>query len=136
VRPVDFAVPAEVAYDYLVDPRNRPEWQSSLRRVELLDEVVAVGQRWVDVTWAGVRPAMRTTALDRPQHWSEIGRWRGITATLSLDFAPAASRCQVTARFAVIAGPLGPALTRMAGPAVRADLRRAARILSERAAGH
>ena len=26
-----------VAFDYLVDPRNRPEWQSSLRRVEEVD---------------------------------------------------------------------------------------------------
>ena len=38
---VAFAVPAEVAFDYLIDPRHRPEWQSSLRRVELVDDRVA-----------------------------------------------------------------------------------------------
>jgi hypothetical protein len=137
VRPVDFPVAAEVAFDYLVDPRNRPQWQSSLRRVELVDDVVAVGQRWVDVTAAGVRPAMRTTALDRPRSWTETGRWRTVDATLTLDFRPTAGGCAVTARFGVTATgllrPIGPTVSRAAGPAVRADLRRAARILAERA---
>ena len=36
-----FDVPAEVAFDYLVDPRHRPEWQSSLRRVEDVDRRAA-----------------------------------------------------------------------------------------------
>ena len=27
-RSIRFDVSAEVAFDYLVDPRNRPEWQS------------------------------------------------------------------------------------------------------------
>ena len=31
---VPFPVPAEVAFDYLVDPANRPQWQSSLAAVE------------------------------------------------------------------------------------------------------
>ena len=34
---VDFAVSREVAFDYLGDPRNRPEWQSSLLSVTLPD---------------------------------------------------------------------------------------------------
>ena len=34
---VRFGVPVEVAFDYLVDPHHRPEWQSSLRRVEDVD---------------------------------------------------------------------------------------------------
>jgi hypothetical protein len=134
---VDFDVPAEVAFDYLVEPRNRPEWQSSLRRVEVTDGVPAVGQRWVDVTAAGVRPRMETTVLDRPTRWTERGVWRGITATLTLLFAPAPTGCRVTAEFVVtgsgLAGPLGPVLTRAARAAVPGDLRRAARILSERA---
>ena len=31
-------VPAAVAFRYLCDPRNRPEWQSSLRSVEVPPE--------------------------------------------------------------------------------------------------
>ena len=138
--PVAFAVPAEVAFDYLVDPHNRPEWQSSLRKVELADGAPRVGQEWVDVTAAGVRPRMVTTVLDRPRTWSEKGVWRSIEATLTLHFTPTDAGCSVAAEFLVsgrgIARPLGPVLTRAAVLAVPGDLRRAARVLSKRAAGH
>ena len=49
------------AFDYLVDPRHRPEWQSSLRRVSAIDGDVRVGQTWVDETKPGLKPLMRTT---------------------------------------------------------------------------
>jgi uncharacterized protein YndB with AHSA1/START domain len=136
MRPVAFDVPVEVAFDYLVDPRNRPQWQSSLRRVEAVDGDPRVGQRWTDVTAVGVRPAMQTVALDRPRSWTEAGTWRGVEATLTLQLTATGHGCTVLADFAVsapgIARPLGPLLTRAARPAVRNDLERAARILSER----
>jgi hypothetical protein len=140
MRAVAFDVPVEVAFDYLVDPRNRPEWQSSLRRVELADPVPRVGQRWVDVTSAGVRPAMETTVLDRPVLWTERGTWRGIEAVLTLHFEERGAGCAVRAD-AVVSGKgparlLGPVLTRAAALAVPGDLERAARTLAERAAGH
>ncbi len=142
MEPMAFDVPVEVAFDYLADPRNRPEWQSSLRRVELLDDQVAVGQRWVDVTVPGLRPRMETTALDRPSAWSERGQWRGrATAELTLVFVPSDGGCQVHADFSLELSRLPerlaqPLLRRLAPYAVRSDLRRAARILSGRAAGH
>ena len=67
MTPVRFDVPAEVAFDYLVEPANRPRWQSSLSRVEQVTGPVAVGQTWVDVTTPGLRPRMETTELDRPR---------------------------------------------------------------------
>ena len=140
MQAVTFGVPADVAFDYLVDPRNRPAWQSSLRRVEDVDGTPRVGQTWTDVTGAGVRPSMETTVLDRPRTWTERGRWRGIEATLTLHFEEAAAGSRVVARFVVtgrgIARPLGPALTRAAQLAVPRDLRRAARILSAGGAEH
>jgi Polyketide cyclase / dehydrase and lipid transport len=136
MRPVAFGVPAEVAFDFLVDPRNRPVWQSSLRRVEEVAGDPHVGQTWVDVTSPGLRPAMRTTVLDRPSCWAEQGTWRGVAATLTLRFAPAATGCEVTAEVTVTGrGPirvLGPVLEWAARRAVPTDLERAARILSER----
>jgi hypothetical protein len=137
---VDVDVPVEVAFDYLVDPRNRPEWQSSLRRVEQVDGAPRAGQTWVDVTAVGVRPRMQTTVLERPRRWTETGRWRGFTATLTLDFEPTPAGCRIRAAFAVTgvgpARPLAPVLARAARLAVPHDLRRAARILSARATGH
>ncbi|MEZ5097856.1 MAG: SRPBCC family protein [Nocardioides sp.] len=44
---------AERAYAYLADPRNRPAWQSSLRRIESLSGEGEAGSTWVDVTAAG-----------------------------------------------------------------------------------
>lgn len=135
---VDFEVPAPVAFDFLVDPANRPLWQSSLRRVEQVTPVEpAVGQTWIDVTSPGLRPRMVTTVLERPSTWTEQGTWRGITAELTLRFTPTERGCTVTAE-AVVRGrgllrPVGPLITAAAGLAVPGDLERAAeQILSRR----
>ena len=133
---VPFPVPAEVAFDYLADPANRPAWQSSLTRVEKVTGEPRIGQRWVDVTRPGLRPAMETTELDRPHRWAEIGRWRGLRAALALTFVADDAGCEVVFEFTVegdgLLRPVGAALTAVAVPAVRADLRRAADILSRR----
>lgn len=118
---VAFPVPREVAFDYLADPARRPEWQSSLARVEDVDGEPRVGQTWTDVTKPGLRPRMETTELDRPRRWAERGTWRGITATLVLEFAETPTGCDVSATFEIARLLRAPALW-----AVRGDLRRAA----------
>ena len=128
---VEFSCDRETAFDYLVDPRNRPEWQSSLRRVSEVDGEPRVGQTWVDETKPGLKPRMRTTELDRPARWSESGTWRFVRADLTLDFAEAPGGCTVDYQFRIHAlGPLGLAATAVSAPAVGADLRRAARLLA------
>jgi hypothetical protein len=135
-RAVSFDVPAEVAFDFLVDPYQRPLWQSSLRRVEdVTPERPAVGQRWTDVTTPGPRPAMETTRLERPRVWTERGTWHGVSAELTLHVQEASPGCRVSAE-ATVRGPVvGRLLTALAPYAVRSDLARAARVLSERAPG-
>jgi hypothetical protein len=137
VPDVRFGVPPDVAFDYLVDPHHRPEWQSSLRRVEDVDPgAPRVGQRWVDVTLPGLRPRMRTTVLDRPRTWTEVGTWRGIDAVLTLELVPDGDGCRVTPTFRVTgrgaARPLAWVVDRVAVLGVLPDLRRAARLLAER----
>lgn len=136
-KPVRFDVPAEVAFDYLADPVNRPEWQSSLRRVEAVTGPVAVGQRWIDVTVPGLKPAMETTELERPRRWTERGTWRFISATLTLTFTPVGGgSCDVGVSFTLsgkgLAAPIGALLTLVSPPAVRADLVRASKLLADR----
>jgi uncharacterized protein YndB with AHSA1/START domain len=127
---VAFPVSREVAFDYLVDPRHRAEWQSSLVRVEDVDGEPRVGQTWVDVTRPGVRPRMETTELDRPHRWTERGTWRGLAATLTLEFRTTENGCDVTASVSLSGrGPVAPvarALGALAPYAVRSDLRDAA----------
>ena len=129
---VRFEVPAEVAFDYLVDPHTRPEWQSSLRRVDDVDGEPRVGQTWTDVTKPGLEPAMLTTALERPRLWSESGTWRFVRADLTLRFEPVgADACDVHFTFRIHAlGPVGLVATLGSVPAVAADLRRASRIVA------
>jgi uncharacterized protein YndB with AHSA1/START domain len=128
---VPFEVPREIAFDYLVDPRNRPEWQSSLARVEQVTGEPRAGQTWLDVTKVRVHPQMQTTAYERPLVWSESGVWHGVSADLTLRLDATVRGCLVRFRFRIRElGPVGVLASVLAVPTVRADLRRAARILS------
>lgn len=89
---------AEAAFRYLCDPRNRPEWQSSLRSVEVpADEEPHLGQAWRETTSVGVRPHMETTELVPFRVWTERGTWRGVSATLTLHFTDVTGGCRVQA---------------------------------------
>ncbi len=137
VAPVRFQVSCADAYDYLVAPANRAEWQSSLRTVvDVVGPDDVVGQSWTDVTTAGVRPRMELTDADRPHRWSERGTWRGFHATLTLTFTPVGSFCDVGVAMHVggtgLARPVASLLDRVAPAAVRSDLKRAAKILAAR----
>ena len=127
-------MPPAVAFDYLADPVHRPDWQSSLARVEDVDGEPRVGQTWVDVTKPGLRPAMETTELDRPRRWTETGTWHGISATLTLVFTESATGCDVEPTMVLRGrGALAPVarVLGLAAPyAVRSDLRHAASMLS------
>ena len=128
-----------MAFDYLGDPRNRPEWQSSLLSVTLADRdgEPHLGMTWRETTMVGVRPRLEITRFERPSVWAEVGRWQGVEATLVLAFEERTTGCRVVAEgeisgrhvYAAAAALAG----RLAGLAVGADLRKAARILDRRA---
>jgi hypothetical protein len=145
---IHVGAPLPEVYEYLADPQNRPEWQSSLRSVVMLtDGPLRVGTAWVDRTAAGVNPRMEIIDLvppgsgsDRPVTWSEAGQWRGIEAMLTLTFEPAQEDPHATCVWGVadiVSGPVWllpvRAVLRLLAPAaVRSDLRRAARIIESR----
>ncbi len=137
---MELPVAAAEAFRYLCDPRNRPEWQSSLRSVTVPpDEEPHLGQAWRETTAVGVRPHMETTELVPFRVWTERGRWRGITATLSLHFVDVVGGCRVradgeltgTGVWALPAGVAGL----LASSAIAADLRKAGRVLAARTTG-
>ena len=128
-------VPVDVAYRYLADPRNRPAWQRGLRAVEMVDDgPPRVGMRWVDVTSIGARPELRITRLDPGEVWAEHGRWRGLEAWLALRFAPSSDGTLLHVDFRVVGlpsrAPAAATLEMLAPPALKADLRRAGRLLA------
>jgi hypothetical protein len=134
---VQYDVPVGVAFAYLADPRNRPEWQSSLRAVEVLDEgEPRVGMRWRDLTSTLIAPEMVITEMEPDLVWAETGRWQAIEADLTLRFAPSDEGCRVDVAFGVrgrgVLRPVGWAATGAGLVAVCSDLRRAGRILASR----
>jgi len=134
---VEYDVPVGVVFAYLADPRNRPEWQSSLRAVELLDEgEPRVGTRWRDLTSVRIAPEMVITEMETDVLWAETGRWKAFEADLTLGFARGDRGCTVSVAFGVrgrgLLRPVGWAATGTGMFAVRSDLRRAARILASR----
>lgn len=129
---LDLPQPPERVRAYLRDPATRPQWQSSLRRVADVRGEGEVGTTWRDVTWPGLQPAMRVTE-DTPARWTEEGTWRGVVATLTLDFTASGSgtRLGVAAAvepprpFGFLRGPVEALAVR----AIASDLRRAARFI-------
>ena len=131
------AAPPRAVFDYLSDPRRRPEWQSSLRSVELLDDgPPRLHTRWIDRTMVGARPRMQIVEMREPGPgtepgvWREVGRWHGLRAELALSFTRSGEGTVVAATVAVHGwGPVRLALQALAGPAIRSDLHRARRLL-------
>lgn len=130
---VDLTPPPEAVRAFLRDPVNRPRWQSSLRRVEDVVGAGQVGTTWTDVTWPGMRPAMRVVE-DSPGRWVESGEWHGWRADLAMDLRPRAAGTRVD----VVADVVPPVrlawlvrpLERLAAPAIAADLRSVERVLA------
>lgn len=132
---VDVPHAPEKVFRYLADPRNRPEWQSSLLSVTLFDRgEPRVGTTWRDNTMTGLRPTMEITELVPFKLWAEVGHWRGVTASLTLRFTAITAGCRVDA-VGTLSGT-GPwsvpvrAAGKVAGPAIRHDLGRVGEILT------
>ena len=133
--------PRDAVYAYFADPVNRPEWQASLRGVEVLDPGEPhVGQRWVDHVYGAPPFHLRITRLEPGRLWAEEGTSGPFTAHGTLLFEDEARDGVAGTRVTCIArvtatGPARPLALGAAGVAallVRNDLRRAARILGRR----
>ena len=135
-----FRQPPDVVFGYLADPRNRPQWQSSLRAVEMHDHgEPRVGMRWRDLTGPGFRPEMEITQLVPYRVWAETGSWRGVTAHLTLRFTGVGTGTRVTAEVEIESEGLWRAVSavvrRLAPAALGHDLERASQVLNARTGG-
>lgn len=135
------AAPRSAVYDYFADPANRPEWQASLRRVEVLDEgPPRVGTRWVDHVVGAPAFHLCITHMDPGELWAEVGTSGPFTAYGTLLFEDAEHegrsgtvvRCIARVRGRGPSRVLAPFAMGVAAALVRNDLKRAARILSAR----
>ena len=135
---VDMPHAPKVAFTYLVDPRNRPEWQASLLSVRLdeRDAEPAVGLTWRDTLVIGVKPRMEITELVPYRVFTEAGHWGGITMQLTLRFVATGKGCRIHAEGRLDgSGPWSAAVRTggfVASRSIRSDLERASRVLSDR----
>ncbi len=137
---VDLPHPPEVVFRYLADPRNRPEWQSSLMSVRLDhgDAEPRVGLSWSETTVIGMRAHLEITELVPFRVLGETARMGGIDGTLVLHFKARPGGCRIVSEGEMSgAGPLrfaAMAAARLAGRVAASDLKRAGRVLSTRGA--
>ncbi len=135
------AAPRDRVYAYFADPVNRPEWQASLRSVELLDPGPPhPGQRWIDHVKVGPAFELQIIAMEDASVWAEVGSTGPFTAFGTLLFEDATREGVTGTRVTCVARvrargpllPLGWPATGVATLLVRNDLKRAARILAAR----
>ncbi len=135
------AAPRPHVYDYLADPRHRPEYQASLDRVELLDDgPPRVGMRWVDHLRGGMSFRLQITEMVPGSRWAENGTIGPLTAGVTLTFEDAERdgadgtlvRIAVRVHGRGAARPLGWLATGLLSAAVRLDLRGIARAAEPR----
>ena len=128
--------PADL-FRYLADPRNRPEWQSSLPAVTDVDPGEPhVGMHWRDVTKVGIKPQMQLTELIPFRSLSELGTWGGVDGLLTMRFVKIGGGTRLTAEGRVIGrGPFAVAAAvagRWAPATIKADLERVGELLEGR----
>jgi hypothetical protein len=121
-------------YPYLAEPRNRPAWQSTLRRVDMLTQgPPGLGTRWRETAIGFGTSEMEIVAFEPNRTWGERARTPFGTATVTLHFEEEdgvrpATRVRVDAELEVprVLGPVARAVMRRL---FRGDLARAERIL-------
>ncbi len=135
---VDVPHRPEAVFRYLADPRNRPEWQSSLMSVRLEggDAEPRVGLSWSETTVVGIRAHLTITELVPYRVLGESARMGGIDGTLVLRFKGRPGGCRIEVEGVMSAGGLmryaAAAAARVAGRVAVSDLKRAGRVLSTR----
>ncbi|WP_282580331.1 SRPBCC family protein [Nocardioides sp. InS609-2] len=138
---VDVPHPPEVVFRYLADPRNRPEWQSSLLSVQLEDGDAEprLGLSWSETTVIGMRAHLEITELVPYRVLGESARMGGIDGTLVLRFKARTGGCRIEVEGVMSAGGLmryaAAAAARVASRVAISDLKRAGRVLSTRGQG-
>lgn len=130
-------LPRARLFAYLADPRHRPEWQSSLDAVELLDDgEPRVGMRWRERPAPFAEFEMSITELVPGERWAERGHAAFGEVEVAVDFHDAGEVPGLATRLDLrielrLRGPYKPfalGAKLLLPSAMRADLRRIERL--------
>jgi uncharacterized protein YndB with AHSA1/START domain len=132
-----FRAPTEQVWWYLADPRNRPEWQPAIRRLEMLTPgEPALGTRWREHALGSGTATLEIVDFEPCLSWGEtavLGMGE-VGIQLRFEAAGRGTRVRVSASLRTT-GPrrlLAPGFRFVIPLLLRADLRRADRILARR----
>lgn len=134
------AVPLPDVYAYLAEPKNRPEWQSTLRSVEMLTEgETGIGTRWRENAIGFGTSEMEIVVFEPNRAWGERAKSPFGDAEVVLRFEPAgdgqeATRVRLEAALEV-SRLVAPAARLVLSTIFRHDLARAEKIVRSRRKG-
>ena len=96
---VTIDVPRERVFDYLADPANRPQWQSSIQTIHLQSQASPrVGTTWRESVHGGVTFLMEISEFHRPMRWAERISSKSMSGTVAMEFADRRDGTDVTVR--------------------------------------
>ena len=131
---VTLHAPQKVLYDYLGNPANRSEWQSSIIDLEVLTPgPTEVGTRWREQAKGFGEFEMHISEMEPPNIWAERGSSNRGSMMLRLVFssedeARTHLRVEVELNLKGVLGLLQYGAPLVLAPLMKADLRRAAQL--------
>ena len=128
------SMPVERVFAFLADPRNRPRWQASLRKVHMLSEGEPhVGMRWRERPGGLFSFDMEIIALEANRVWTERLEGAGIAGQIALRFAAEGGTTRITVTVTLeLPRPIdlaAPCLRALIVATVRRDLASVERLL-------
>jgi len=138
---VVFRSPPDRVWVYLADPRNRPEWQPAIRGLEMLTPgEPALGTRWREHAIGTGAATLEIVDFHPGVSWGEVAVMALGEVRIQLHFEAMGEGTRVrvgaSLRSSGIRRLLAPGFRLVIPLLVRADLRRADRILTRSKAGH
>jgi uncharacterized protein YndB with AHSA1/START domain len=126
--------PVERVFAYLADPRNRPNWQRSIREFEMIsDGEPRLGMQWRERAIGAPPFVMEISAFETDRVWAERGESAAASGELTIHFAPDGDRTHLHLTIDVelkgFRKIVAPFIKAIAPFEIRGDLRRAERLI-------
>ncbi len=130
--------PVERVFAYIADPRNRPDWQRSIREFTMIsDGEPRLGMQWRERPLGAPEFLMEITAFETDHLWAERGESPAATGELTIHFAPDGDRTHLHLTIEVdlkgFRKLAAPFIKLIAPFEIRGDLRRAEGRMAESA---
>lgn len=131
--------PVDRVFAFISEPRNRPNWQRSIRKFEMTsDGEPRLGMKWREQAVGAPPFEMEITAYEPGRLWAERGESGAVSGALEVHFKPEgeATRLQLIIRVELrgLRKLLAPFIWLLAPREIHGDLDRAEKLMARTAA--